>query len=70
LFDRHYQARQSVTPASAEGGKGLGLAIVKRIAELHGGQVDVHSEVGAGTTVRLTVPALMPLDAYLRMSSI
>lgn len=56
LFDRHYQARQNVAPASAEGGKGLGLAIVKRIAELHGGRVDVTSKIGAGTTVSVTVP--------------
>lgn len=55
LFDRHYQARHSVAPASADGGKGLGLAIVKRIAELHGGRVEVASEVGAGTTVTLTL---------------
>ncbi len=53
LFDRFYQSRQGVAPATGEGGKGLGLAIVKRIAELHGGQVSVHSEVGRGATVTL-----------------
>ena len=57
LFDRFYQSRQSVEPASAEGGKGLGLAIVKRIAELHGGEVSVASEPGHGTTVTLSLPA-------------
>ncbi len=57
LFDRFYQSRQSVEPASSEGGKGLGLAIVKRIAELHGGEVSVASEPGHGTTVMLTLPA-------------
>ena len=56
LFDRHYQARQSVAPATGEGGKGLGLAIVKRIVELHGGQVSVSSEVGHGTVIKLTLP--------------
>jgi signal transduction histidine kinase len=63
LFDRHYQARQSVAPASADGGKGLGLAIVKRIAELHGGRVEVASEIGVGTAVTLTVPALTNVSA-------
>ena len=57
LFDRFYQSRQSVEPASSEGGKGLGLAIVKRIAELHGGEVSVASEPGHGTTVTLSLPA-------------
>ena len=56
LFDRFYQSRQSVAPATGEGGKGLGLAIVKRIVELHGGQVAVTSVPGAGTCVTLTLP--------------
>jgi signal transduction histidine kinase len=57
LFDRFYQSRQSVAPATGEGGKGLGLAIVKRIAELHGGELAVESVVGHGTRVTLSVPA-------------
>jgi signal transduction histidine kinase len=56
LFDRLYQSRQSVAPATGEGGKGLGLAIVKRIAELHGGSVAVHSRPGQGTTATLSLP--------------
>ncbi|MBX3654705.1 MAG: HAMP domain-containing histidine kinase [Ramlibacter sp.] len=57
LFDRFYQSRQSVAPATGEGGKGLGLAIVKRIAELHGGQVRVTSQIGQGTRVEIVLPA-------------
>jgi signal transduction histidine kinase len=60
LFDRFYQSRQSVAPATGEGGKGLGLAIVKRIAELHGGAVTVTSRLGAGTEVVLSLPAPLP----------
>ena len=56
LFDRFYQSRQSVAPATGEGGKGLGLAIVKRIVELHDGAVTVTSDVGAGTKVVLSLP--------------
>ena len=58
LFDRFYQSRPTVAPATAEGGRGLGLAIVKRIAELHGGDVAVHSIVGQGTRVVLVLPAV------------
>lgn len=56
LFDRFYQSRQSTAPATGEGGKGLGLAIVKRIAELHGGGVELESRDGCGTAVTLTLP--------------
>jgi signal transduction histidine kinase len=56
LFDRFYQARQSVAPSTGVGGKGLGLAIVKRIAELHGGEVRVDSTPGQGTRVTLVLP--------------
>jgi len=39
------------------GGNGLGLSLVKRIAELHGGEVAVQSEIGKGTAfeVRLVL---------------
>jgi signal transduction histidine kinase len=60
LFDRFYQSRQSVAPATGEGGKGLGLAIVKRIAELHGGNVSVRSAPGQGTCVTLVLPQAVP----------
>ena len=59
LFDRFYQARQSVAPATGTGGKGLGLAIVKRIAELHGGDVQVDSAPGRGTRVTLVLPSVI-----------
>jgi signal transduction histidine kinase len=58
LFDRFYQSRKGVAPAMGEGGKGLGLAIVKRIAELHGGSVALDSDLGRGTTVTLSLPAV------------
>jgi signal transduction histidine kinase len=37
-------------------GTGLGLTIAKRNVELNGGTIDVTSERGAGTTVRMTLP--------------
>lgn len=37
-------------------GTGLGLAIVQKAVELHGGRVTFTSEVGMGTTFRVTLP--------------
>jgi signal transduction histidine kinase len=60
LFDRFFQSRRSVTPATGEGGKGLGLAIVKRIVELHRGEVAVESTPGQGTRVSIRLPPAWP----------
>jgi PAS domain S-box-containing protein len=39
-----------------EGGTGLGLAFTKRIIFLHGGDIDVESEPGKGSTIRIRLP--------------
>ncbi len=39
-----------------ESGTGLGLAIVHRIVENHGGEVQVDSKVGNGTTFTIVLP--------------
>jgi signal transduction histidine kinase len=50
LFDPFYSGR--------EAGRGLGFGLPKcwRVAELHGGHVEVESAPGAGTTFRLVLP--------------
>lgn len=37
-------------------GSGLGLAITKDLAELHGGEIEIRSTVGIGTSVAVTLP--------------
>lgn len=39
------------------GGTGLGLAIARRVAERHGGRLELGSEVGVGTEVRFLMPS-------------
>ncbi len=54
LFERFYRggaARQSDTP-----GVGLGLAICRAVIEQQGGTIAVSSTLGAGTTVRISLP--------------
>lgn len=38
-------------------GSGIGLAMVKSVVERHGGRATVHSQLGAGTTFTLILPA-------------
>jgi signal transduction histidine kinase len=55
---------QSFVTAGKEGGTGLGLAIVKKIADEHGGHVEVRStEQGATFELRLPQPVTGPKNA-------
>jgi two-component system phosphate regulon sensor histidine kinase PhoR len=55
VFNRFYRAD---TVKSRElGGTGLGLSIVKHLMRLHGGTVEVQSELGRGSSFTLRFPA-------------
>jgi len=41
----------------------LGMSIVKEIVELHGGQLDIASTLGNGTTVTIWLPTTAPGSA-------
>ena len=54
VFEPFVQARQAA--AQDAGGTGLGLAIVRELVHFMGGEVDVDSVLGQGSTFRFTVP--------------
>ena len=45
-------------------GAGLGLPLSKKLTELHGGELSIESELGAGTTVTV----LFPKDRTVQLS--
>ena len=52
IWDRFYKADK----ARRSNGSGLGLAIAKHLIELHKGQVSLQSELGKGTSVKISLP--------------
>ena len=61
VFERFY--RGTNTGDARASGSGLGLAIVRSIVEMHGGEIDVVSQLGEGTAFRITLPRESPNDA-------
>ena len=55
VFERFFRIDQARSRAT--GGTGLGLAIVKHVAANHGGDVQLWSKPGTGSTFTLRVPA-------------
>lgn len=56
IFERFYMADKSRNREA--GGSGLGLAIVRRVVELHSGTVEIDSDLGRGTVVTVSLPAV------------
>jgi signal transduction histidine kinase len=54
IFEEFQQVDNTST--RKKGGTGLGLSISRRIVELHGGHITVESDVGKGSTFKVTVP--------------
>lgn len=53
LFERYYRGTNT---SSSNNGTGLGMAITKKLIELHGGSINVKSESGKGTYIRILLP--------------
>jgi signal transduction histidine kinase len=53
IFQEYFQSREARTRRT---GTGLGLAIARRLCEMHGGHIEVTSEIGKGSTFRVVLP--------------
>jgi signal transduction histidine kinase len=51
---------ERIRGAETQEGVGLGLTIVTMLVEIHGGQFEIESEVGRGTTAIVRLPAAAP----------
>jgi len=56
LFERFKRFHAGERPEIS--GSGLGMAFVKTVVTRHGGSVSVDSEVGVGTAVTVSLPAI------------
>jgi signal transduction histidine kinase len=55
VFDRFWRSDRSRSRAT--GGSGIGLAVVRELVRAHRGRVELSSELGYGTVVRVVLPA-------------
>ncbi|HVF79036.1 MAG TPA: ATP-binding protein [Solirubrobacteraceae bacterium] len=63
IFDRFHRGSADERKSP---GTGLGLAIVKSLVDLHGGTVDVASQIGHGTTFTVHLPAAAGIGSGYR----
>lgn len=63
LFTKFYRIDNS--DRRTIGGTGLGLAIVKGIVEAHGGEIKVTSQLGEGSTFRVSFPLIAKPDMIM-----
>lgn len=57
VMTRFYRVNKA--RSRADGGSGLGLSIVDKLVQKHQGEVEIESQLGKGTTVRIKLPKVL-----------
>ncbi|MEP7118299.1 MAG: ATP-binding protein, partial [Acidobacteriota bacterium] len=60
VFEPFYRGRSAV--ANQIHGSGLGLSLVRRIAQAHGGRVELTTAAGRGSIFTICLPAAPPVS--------
>lgn len=64
IFEKFFTGSNALT----EQGAGLGLSLVESFVELHGGKIDVQSSLNVGTTITITLPIRVGMEAQTIMA--
>lgn len=62
IFEPGFSNAEKITEVS---GRGVGMDVVKRAAETIGGQIAIETEVGKGSTIKLSLPSSMAVKGAL-----
>lgn len=66
IFDRFKQVDSTLTRKRE--GSGIGLSIVKSLTEIHGGNVNLYSEIGRGSEFVITLPIKIVQEDEINLS--
>jgi signal transduction histidine kinase len=58
MLPRVFERFEGFAPPGRRGGAGVALSVVKSLVELHGGEIEIRSEEGKGTTAIVRLPAV------------
>ncbi|MGD8324412.1 MAG: ATP-binding protein, partial [Gammaproteobacteria bacterium] len=69
IFDRLFQGHVELRTTHGGKGLGLGLSIAREIVALHGGRIEVESDLGAGSTFFVYLPINAPAHSLASSDS-